>query len=328
MHPLVARLNEYMKALGINTRKLSIDLGYDQPEKLYRLFRDKNAKPSIDIIEDISNKFDDLNLQWLLTGKGEMLIKQGNTPLSSPGFNLDNPDFQALSLHLKGGTVPENVPPTVPPPPKNTKKTGKTYPLDTPQTGSYVAEDSPVYNLGLPRIITINERQEENIIYVPVKARAGYLSGYGDADFMHTLPTYRLPGLDNATYRMFETEGPSMAPNIISGDKVIGQWVQTMDDIRENRVHVVVTKNDGVVVKRLMNRIHERGKIVLKSDTVNHRKEFPTYQIDPSDVLEIWYCRLKLSSDFSEPSEVYHRINDLESDMTEVKAILDIMLKK
>jgi hypothetical protein len=171
----------------------------------------------------------------------------------------------------------------------------------------------------MPKVITVNENMEENIVYVPLKARAGYLTGYGDTDFIGGLPTLRLPGLNNGTYRMFEVEGPSMAPNIMSGDRVIGQWVSSFAEIRENRVHVVVCR-DGVVVKRVLNRILERGKLVLKSDTINHRREYPTYEVNPEDVLEIWYCRLKLSSDFAEPAEVYHRLADLEAEMTDVRA--------
>lgn len=170
----------------------------------------------------------------------------------------------------------------------------------------------------LPQVITVQPDGDENILYVPVKARAGYLLGYGDPEFIETLPSFRLPGLSNATFRMFEVEGPSMAPNIMSGDRIIGEWIESLDDIRDNRVHVVVHKG-GVTVKRVLNRIAERGKIYLKSDTVVHRADYPTIEIDPEDVVEIWYGRLKLSSDFSEPSEVYHRLADLEVDIMEMK---------
>lgn len=144
----------------------------------------------------------------------------------------------------------------------------------------------------MPKVVTVDNEGMDNIIYVPVKARAGYLSGYGDPEFMETLPTFRLPGLNNSTFRMFEVEGPSMAPNIISGDRIIGEWIEEMDKIRDNRVHVIVHKG-GVAVKRILNRIKERGKLYLKSDTVAHRHEFPTLEIDPEDVKEIWYGRLK-----------------------------------
>ena len=182
---------------------------------------------------------------------------------------------------------------------------------DKPATG---------YN-NIPKIITVDNSGNDNIVYVPVKARAGYLSGYGDTEFMETLPTFRLPGLNNATYRMFEVDGPSMAPNVLHGDRVIGEWIDELDKIRDNRVYVVV-HTGGVAIKRVVNRLKERGKLYLKSDTIAHRHEFPTVEINPEDVKEIWYGRMKISSDFSEPAEVYHRLADLEMDVLEMKRAL------
>ncbi len=174
-----------------------------------------------------------------------------------------------------------------------------------------------VYNT-MPRVIAVDNSGNDNIIYVPVKARAGYLLGYADAEFMETLPAFRLPGLSNATYRMFEVEGLSMAPNILNGDRVIGEWVENLNDIRDNRVYVIVHEG-GVAVKRIINRLKERGKLYLKSDTVAHRHEFPTLEISPEEVKEVWYCKMKISSDFTEPAEVYHRLADLEMDVMEMK---------
>lgn len=59
------------KQLGL--MDLSIILGYKSPQKLYRLFNTANASPSCQIIEDISNRFYDLNLNWLFTGRGTMV---------------------------------------------------------------------------------------------------------------------------------------------------------------------------------------------------------------------------------------------------------------
>lgn len=179
------------------------------------------------------------------------------------------------------------------------------------------AMSQPGYS-SMPKVVTVDNNGNDNVLYVPIKARAGYLIGYGDTEFIETLPTFRLPGLSNATYRMFEVEGPSMAPNVLHGDRVIGEWVEHLEDIRDNRVYVVV-HTSGVAIKRVVNRLKERGKLYLKSDTVVHRHEFPTVEIDPADVKEVWYGRMKISSDFSEPAEVYHRLADLEMDMLEMK---------
>ncbi|PZP39521.1 MAG: hypothetical protein DI598_19900, partial [Pseudopedobacter saltans] len=70
---IVQRLGEYMNVKKLNQSEFATLLGYDSSEKISRLFRKEGAKPSADIIEDISNKFEDLNIEWWLTGKGGML---------------------------------------------------------------------------------------------------------------------------------------------------------------------------------------------------------------------------------------------------------------
>ncbi len=53
-----------------NANELSKHLGYKSPEKLYRLERDETAKPSVDILVDFANKFENANMNWILTGLG------------------------------------------------------------------------------------------------------------------------------------------------------------------------------------------------------------------------------------------------------------------
>lgn len=56
-------------------------LGWTSSEKINRL-KDENKKPSVDVLIEISNKFDDINLEWLLIGKGEMLKELENLPIA------------------------------------------------------------------------------------------------------------------------------------------------------------------------------------------------------------------------------------------------------
>ncbi len=138
-----------------------------------------------------------------------------------------------------------------------------------------------------PSVVSVSKEGDETIVYVPVKAQAGYLIGYGDSAYIEQLPAFNMPGLRNATFRMFEVQGVSMSPTLSDRDRVIGEWVASVDEIRENRVHVMVLK-DGVCIKRVLNRTRERGKIYLKSDTLTHRQDYPIREIDPSEILEIW----------------------------------------
>jgi len=195
-------------------------------------------------------------------------------------------------------------------------KAHKVY--DTKVSNTIVSEPESSYKLPqIPHILTVNEHGIDNIIYVPIKAQAGYLNGYGDPEFMETLPSFRMPGLSNATYRMFEVGGISMVPTLSDNDRVIGEYVSSFDEIRENRVHVIVHAN-GVAVKRVLNRVSERQKLYLKSDTITNRSNYPILEIDPEDIREIWYVRLRITGDLREPSELYTRVSDLEINVHEM----------
>lgn len=191
---------------------------------------------------------------------------------------------------------------------------------------STVNEDQPEYkNLNrIPQVITVDTQGNENVIMVPVKARAGYLNGYADPEFMQSLPAYRLPGLNNGSFRLFEVEGVSMYPTLSSSDLVIGQNVEQLQLIRDDRVHVVVTKNEGIVVKRVLNRIKQDGKLILKSDNYKDRDLYPTIVCTPGDILEVWYAIGFISRQLRPPAEMYNRLIDLEGRFT----LLEAKLKK
>ena len=119
---------------------------------------------------------------------------------------------------------------------------------------------------GMPQVIAVNQDNEENVVYVPIKARAGYLDGYGDPEYIETLPSFNMPQLNNGTYRCFEVHGNSMVRTFFDGDLVFGKYVEDLRDIKDGRVYVIVSKNDGIVLKRVINRIEGRNKLILKSD--------------------------------------------------------------
>ena len=64
-------------------------LGWTSSEKINRLKKENN-KPSVDILIEISNKFDDINLSWLLTGKGEMLKTSTQSIVQNGNANVNN----------------------------------------------------------------------------------------------------------------------------------------------------------------------------------------------------------------------------------------------
>ena len=71
-----------------NVAELATMLGYDKPQKIYRLKQEEDSKPSYDIIHDFTIKFEDLNVRWFITGKGEPFMENYvNNTVKEPHIN-------------------------------------------------------------------------------------------------------------------------------------------------------------------------------------------------------------------------------------------------
>ena len=143
-----------------------------------------------------------------------------------------------------------------------------------------------------------NARAVDNLNYmdVPVihiKAQCGYLAGYGDTEYIDTLPT--MPVIVDQTYhgkyRIFEAEGDSMddgsRSSICDGDKLLCREVRR--DLWLPKLHirdwyfVIAHRTKGISIKQITEQ-DERGNITCHS--LNGM--FNDYTINLDDVLEIY----------------------------------------
>src|SRR5688572_5606240 len=113
--------------------------------------------------------------------------------------------------------------------------------------------------------VTVDKEDRENIEMVPVKASAGYLNGYADPEYVKELPKLHLPFFKNGTFRAFELKGDSMLP-LFPGTIVVGEYVEDWKSIKSNETYVVISKNDGIVYKRIQNKLKDNQTLILKSD--------------------------------------------------------------
>ncbi len=68
------RIEQFIQYKQMSVNAFAKLLGYASSEKIARLVRDSKANPSFEIIYDITNMFvNELNAEWLILGKGEML---------------------------------------------------------------------------------------------------------------------------------------------------------------------------------------------------------------------------------------------------------------
>lgn len=157
----------------------------------------------------------------------------------------------------------------------------------------------------------------ESIEVVPVKASAGYLSGYADPEFIETLPKVSLPFIGTGTHRGFPLTGDSMLP-IPDGSIIVGRYVENITDIKNGRTYIVVSTT-GIVYKRVYVKTEENA-LLLVSDN----KIYNAYELALENVLEIWEFRCFISTkeysgDEYSLENLFQQMNGLSKGIEEIK---------
>ena len=147
------------------------------------------------------------------------------------------------------------------------------------------AKDTSFIEIGNKRVlfpVTVNEDNEDLIEIIPAKASAGYLSGYDDPEYIEQLQKIKLPFLPTGTHRAFPIKGDSMLP-VKDGAFVVAKYVEDINDIKNGRTYIVLTKDDGLVYKRIYNTDDSNG-LLLSSDN----KAYKPYFVSKENILELW----------------------------------------
>lgn len=133
-----------------------------------------------------------------------------------------------------------------------------------------------------------------NVVNVPVHARAGYMSGYGDDEYIASLPT--IPVIVDkefkGKYRVFDVDGDSMDDNsrdaICDKDKILCREIQR--HLWQYKLHindwffVIVHKEEGVIVKQIID--HNVDTCEITCHSLNPL--FKDFTINLDDVLELY----------------------------------------
>lgn len=210
---------------GLNKNSFSKAIGISNNVTITRIINEHRT-PSRATCEKIVSAFPAYNLEWLLTGEGNMLT-------------------------------------------------------DAPSQ-TYHSNARPVDDLSYM-----------NVPVIHIKAQCGYLAGYGDTEYIDTLPT--MPVIVDKTYhgkyRIFEAEGDSMDDNsrlaICDGDKVLAREVRR--DLWLPKLHindwyfVIVHRTNGISIKQITAQ-DDKGNITCHS----LNELFNDYTVNLDDVMEIY----------------------------------------
>jgi len=173
------------------------------------------------------------------------------------------------------------------------------------------------------RVLSISvdrSADKELVTLVPTKAAAGYALGYGDVDFISKLPSFSLPIKElsqDQTYRAFQIDGDSMLP-IPSGAYVVASYLEDWSVAGQNKSYIVVTKDDGIVFKRIQ-RSNEKGTFTL----ISNNTLFEPYSIQWENVEEIWQAKAFMSFDFPTESQHSSAIEDIKLQLQDIKSAVN-----
>lgn len=156
------------------------------------------------------------------------------------------------------------------------------------------------------------------IQFVPVKAAAGYLAGYADPEFIDELNTFTLPMLAPGQYRAFEIVGDSMLPTP-SGSIIVGEKIEDINDVKNNFTYIVVSRNEGIVYKRVMKNNRSKNKYTLVSDNPTYQP----YQVNGEDIIEVWKAAMILGKANAQPhwnvNQLANVVNTLQEQVSYLK---------
>jgi transcriptional regulator with XRE-family HTH domain len=218
-------------------------------------------------------------------------------------------DLFQVSLDYLVGRVEEDA--------RHSAKEGHSLVLAGKNAGE-VAEAAEAYYSGkqlkiLP--IAVDKDDVERITLVPLRAAAGYLSRYQEAEYIQELPTFNLPNFNDGTYRAFEVEGDSMKPTIHPRDIVVCKYLENWYHIKDNHVYTVLGAGGiGIVVKRLLNRIKTENKVLLRSDN----DFYPEFELSLEDIHEVWEVKGTISTNLEPPYYLESRFRELRDNMSGV----------
>jgi transcriptional regulator with XRE-family HTH domain len=157
-----------------------------------------------------------------------------------------------------------------------------------------------------------------DIPFVPVKAAAGYLNGYADPEFVDELNTFTLPMLAGGDYRAFEIVGDSMMPTP-SGSVIVGERIQSLEDIKANQTYIVVSKTEGIVYKRMMKNNRQKNKFTLVSDNPSYQP----YMVNAEDIVEVWQAQMIISKANTQQrwdvGQLANMVNSLQQQVSSMK---------
>lgn len=143
------------------------------------------------------------------------------------------------------------------------------------------------------------EREDDGLIYVPIRAQAGYAKHFTDPVFLEQLERVQTPNAPyhGDSYRYFQVEGDSMLPTFSDKMDVLAHRVEPERwlTIKDFYVYVIVFDSQ-ILIKRVYKK--SDTEYILISD---NEEMYPQEKIKVRDIKELWEVKRKLDFNMAPP---------------------------
>lgn len=180
-----------------------------------------------------------------------------------------------------------------------------------------------------------NSRDRGNFKSIPIvdiSAAAG-VCGHENPDYLDVTDTIDLPYSmvrRNGTYYCIRIRGESMAPTMLDSGYVVvrlldrGEW----EYMQSGLVYVITTREGMSYVKRIKNRLGERGFIVCMSDNPD-KTRFSNFNLLTQELNNIFYVEWYFTAKMPNIHETYYKkVEDLEIKYEIMNEQMQAMRKK
>jgi transcriptional regulator with XRE-family HTH domain len=201
------RLNKFRKTLHLSQINMADAL--EIPQSTLSEMEKGRKNVSYNTIISLLSNYSNLNIDWLLTGRGEMIYSENKFV-----NNLTNIAAEPMAEYELSCTT-NSVP--------------------------IIKTNVPLNTVKLPN-------QASNNILVPVAAFGGYLGEWTQEYIDQDLVYVDIPGSPRDA-RTFEITGTSMEPVIMSGDYVVTKRIEKFEQIKKGHMYVIISLLQGITVK-------------------------------------------------------------------------------
>jgi SOS-response transcriptional repressor LexA len=124
--------------------------------------------------------------------------------------------------------------------------------------------------------------------------------------------------LAGGNYRAFEIVGDSMLPTP-SGSVIVCEKIDDLEEVKNNAACIVVSRNEGVVYKRVQKNVKQKSKLTLVSDN----PVYHPYNVNADEVLEMWQAQMVISKVSNQQrwdvNQLSSLVNNLQQQVSSLK---------